>query len=219
MIYDLDRPDGRTVGGYRFEAPTAKTETARPAGSATEGSSCGLERHSLGAADRSAVERDAFEVPAVPDVPSLVPALERERLQSSQLAMLLDGIDLSRVRRPKHWVPPHPSPHQGESLISTGRWYQAPKTTTVRGGPKPSGSRRSSPRSSESPLGRPASPSGAVRRRTAYSRCAARRRAGVVQRAGPAKRRPRSQSGAQPFWTSLRFPGQYYDAETDLFQN
>jgi transposase len=32
------------------------------------------------------------------------------RLQSSQLAMLLDGIDLSRVRRPKQWVPPHPPP-------------------------------------------------------------------------------------------------------------
>ena len=46
------------------------------------------------------------------------------RLQSSQLAMLLDGIDLSRVRRPKQWVPPHPPPQTEESVISTGRWYQ-----------------------------------------------------------------------------------------------
>jgi RHS repeat-associated protein len=29
----------------------------------------------------------------------------------------------------------------------------------------------------------------------------------------------RFQTGAQPFWTPLRFPGQYYDAETDLFEN
>ncbi|WP_395831305.1 RHS repeat-associated core domain-containing protein [Archangium violaceum] len=29
----------------------------------------------------------------------------------------------------------------------------------------------------------------------------------------------RYQTGAQPFWTPLRFPGQYYDAETDLFEN
>ncbi|WP_232537697.1 RHS repeat-associated core domain-containing protein [Cystobacter fuscus] len=29
----------------------------------------------------------------------------------------------------------------------------------------------------------------------------------------------RYQTGAQPFWMPLRFPGQYYDAETDLFEN
>ncbi|MFP2928433.1 RHS repeat-associated core domain-containing protein [Pyxidicoccus sp. 3LG] len=29
----------------------------------------------------------------------------------------------------------------------------------------------------------------------------------------------RYQVGAQPFWTPLRFPGQYHDAETDLFEN
>jgi RHS repeat-associated protein len=29
----------------------------------------------------------------------------------------------------------------------------------------------------------------------------------------------RHQTGAQPFWTPLRFPGQYHDAETDLFEN
>jgi len=66
------------------------------------------------------------------------------RLQSSQLAMLLDGIDLSRVRRPKQWVPPHPVSNEGGGMISTARWHQAPKTTTVRGETKPNGSRRSS---------------------------------------------------------------------------
>lgn len=29
----------------------------------------------------------------------------------------------------------------------------------------------------------------------------------------------RFQTGAQPFWTPLRFPGQYHDAETELFEN
>ncbi|WNG48195.1 RHS repeat-associated core domain-containing protein [Archangium minus] len=29
----------------------------------------------------------------------------------------------------------------------------------------------------------------------------------------------RYQTGAQPFWIPLRFPGQYHDAETDLFEN
>lgn len=29
----------------------------------------------------------------------------------------------------------------------------------------------------------------------------------------------RYQTGAQPFWTPLRFPGQYHDEETDLFEN
>ncbi|MFP2930506.1 RHS repeat-associated core domain-containing protein [Pyxidicoccus sp. 3LG] len=29
----------------------------------------------------------------------------------------------------------------------------------------------------------------------------------------------RYQTGAQPFWTPVRFPGQYHDAETDLFEN
>ena len=66
------------------------------------------------------------------------------RLQSSQLAMLLDGIDLSRVRRPKQWVPPHPVSREGAGVISTGRWHQAPKSTTVSGESKPSGSGLSS---------------------------------------------------------------------------
>jgi IS66 Orf2 like protein len=72
------------------------------------------------------------------------------RLQSSQLAMLLDGIDVSRVRRPKQWVPPHPPPQTEESVISTRRWYQAPRTTTARGGTRQSASGESSPASGKS---------------------------------------------------------------------
>lgn len=31
---------------------------------------------------------------------------DRVHIDASQLAMLLDGIDISKVRRPKHWRPP-----------------------------------------------------------------------------------------------------------------
>lgn len=46
------------------------------------------------------LERGRFRIPRLP-------AEQRTlRLESSQLAMLLDGIDYSRVRRPKGWQPP-----------------------------------------------------------------------------------------------------------------
>ena len=34
-----------------------------------------------------------------------------------------------------------------------------------------------------------------------------------------AREHRRYEIGQQPFWTPLRFPGQYYDAESDLFEN
>jgi transposase len=39
-------------------------------------------------------------------LPHLPPEQRSLRLESSQLAMLLDGIDYSRVRRPRRWAPP-----------------------------------------------------------------------------------------------------------------
>jgi transposase len=39
-------------------------------------------------------------------VPLPKPGATRLRLDSTQLAMLLDGIDFSRVRRPRVWMPP-----------------------------------------------------------------------------------------------------------------
>ena len=44
----------------------------------------------------------------------------------------------------------------------------------------------------------------------------ARSKTGVV--AGSYEYR-RYENGQAPFWTPLRFPGQYYDAESDLFEN
>ncbi len=46
------------------------------------------------------LERGRFKRPA------LCVHGERVELEASQLAMLLDGIDLSRVRRPARWTPP-----------------------------------------------------------------------------------------------------------------
>lgn len=113
------------------------------------------------------LEQGRFRLPAFRD------GALGARLQSSQLAMLLDGIDLSRVRRPKQWVPPHPSAEGQGGMISTDRWHQAPKSTRVRGGMKPNGSPRSSPRSrSDSSSSRVSSPpSSATSSVSAARRC------------------------------------------------
>lgn len=71
------------------------------------------------------------------------------KLDSTQLAMLLDGIDLSRVRRSKKWAPgDRQSP---ESLISADRWRventsASGKSATKRSPP----STRNSPQSTRS---------------------------------------------------------------------
>jgi len=46
------------------------------------------------------IERGRFRMPSVTDDQTTV------RLDATQLSMLLDGIDYSRVRRPTHWMPP-----------------------------------------------------------------------------------------------------------------
>jgi hypothetical protein len=63
-------------------------------------------------------------------------------LDGTQLAMLLDGIDVSRVRRPKKWNPPTGDRLSQQSLISTARWQSdAPAGSTTASGA------RSTPRS------------------------------------------------------------------------
>ena len=72
-------------------------------------------------------------------------------LESSQLAMLLDGIDVSRVRRPKKWAPQVGDRQPADSLIYPGRWRQARRarlSTNASGARKPRRSKNSSPRSS-----------------------------------------------------------------------
>lgn len=60
------------------------------------------------------------------------------QLDATQLTMLLDGIDLSHVRRPRKWSPEVAEGirQAPESLIYPGRWQPAhrAKSTTASGG-------------------------------------------------------------------------------------
>jgi transposase len=44
------------------------------------------------------------------------------KIDATSLAMLLDGIDLTRVRRGKKWIPPAGDRQEPQNLISTPRW-------------------------------------------------------------------------------------------------
>ena len=48
------------------------------------------------------LEKGRFRLPPLPEEQATV------RLEPSQLALLLDGIDYSRVKRPPRWSPPRP---------------------------------------------------------------------------------------------------------------
>ena len=61
------------------------------------------------------LERGRFRLPSLPK------GQESVQLESTQLTMLLDGIDYSRVRRPPRWQPPrHVGSDRSESQ-KTGR--------------------------------------------------------------------------------------------------
>lgn len=86
------------------------------------------------------LEAGRFRVPAVEDDDQAL------RIDATQLAMLLDGIDVSRVRRPDKWSPPHGGDRQeGRSLISTAQWRRA--STTASGKSAASSSKAKSVRS------------------------------------------------------------------------
>ena len=88
------------------------------------------------------LEQGRFRMPAVePDALGV-------QLDSTQLAMLLDGIDYSHVRRPKKWAPPEQKDRQGAgSLIKPERWKRLPRIIAAPGARK---RRRSAPRSRSS---------------------------------------------------------------------
>jgi transposase len=81
------------------------------------------------------LERGRFRVPAVTD-----DALGLQ-LDSAQLTMLLEGIDYSRVRRPRPWEPPEENWAEDRqrtgSLIKPGRWQLSPKSIAVSGASAP----------------------------------------------------------------------------------
>jgi len=84
------------------------------------------------------LEQGRFRLPSVPEDALGI------QLDATQLAMLLDGIDYSHVRRPKRWSPPQ-SGQQTQSLIYPSRWHRSMKSIAVRGGRRRSASSKSSP--------------------------------------------------------------------------
>ena len=81
------------------------------------------------------LEKGRFRIPQSPEGTLGV------SLDGTQLAMLLDGIDTSRVRRPARWTPPTEGDLIGsKSVIKESRWPSSLKTTTARGEKRPSGS-------------------------------------------------------------------------------
>ena len=66
------------------------------------------------------------------------------QIDSTQLAMLLDGIDVSRVRRPKKWAPldVEGSRQMPRNLIDPTRWQVSERRTTVFGDKRPMASVR-----------------------------------------------------------------------------
>jgi transposase len=70
------------------------------------------------------------------------------QLESTQLAMLLDGIDVSHIRTPKKWSPEGDRQKDG-SLIFPDKWTSArrAKATTASGKERRRRSKASSPRS------------------------------------------------------------------------
>jgi transposase len=85
------------------------------------------------------LEQGRFRIPAVSDDALGV------QLDGTQLAMLLDGIDYSHVRRPKRWAPPQIG-QAPRNLIYPSRWQRSPKTIAVRGARKLRGLRKKSRR-------------------------------------------------------------------------
>lgn len=83
------------------------------------------------------LEAGRFRRPAITDDAKSV------KLDSTQLAMLLDGIDLSRVRRTKKWSPG--DRQTGQSLISAARWHAEHANTSVSGKSDTKRSRSSTP--------------------------------------------------------------------------
>lgn len=75
------------------------------------------------------LEQGRFRLPAFHD-----DALGAQ-LDSTQLAMLLDGIDVSHVRRPRKWAPPVVEGDRQipSDLIQPERWHVSPRRTTASG--------------------------------------------------------------------------------------
>jgi transposase len=106
------------------------------------------------------LERGRFRVPSIPAGALGV------SMDGTQLAMLLDGIDLSRVRRQARWAPPDEGDRvEARNVIQQGRWPASPKTTRANGATKRRSCGPSSTRSKPSSRSSPGTSSGTARRR------------------------------------------------------
>jgi transposase len=126
------------------------------------------------------LEQGRFKLPDVQD------GALGAHLDSTQLAMLLDGIDLSHVRRPKKWKPPEEEGDRQipENLIEPRKWQRANRRITASTARKPRGSaassRTSKPRSTSSTT--PSSGRRAKSSRASKSSYAAARRSRAKRR-------------------------------------
>lgn len=74
------------------------------------------------------LEKGRFRIPEVPKGALGV------TLDATELAMLLDGIDASRVKRPAKWAPPVEGARQAsESVIQASSWLPFRKSTNAAG--------------------------------------------------------------------------------------
>lgn len=87
------------------------------------------------------------------------------QLDATQLSMLLDGIDVTHVRRPSKWAPPPGTDAiaVSGSLVFPNKWQSSMRRTAVHGERRPSASRERSLRCAASTSNsKPASPSCSV---------------------------------------------------------
>lgn len=87
------------------------------------------------------LEQGRFRLPAIAE------GALGARLDATQLAMLLDGIDLTHVRRQKKWAPPeqHGDRQVPRDLINPDRWQLSPRRTNASGATRRSASGAKSP--------------------------------------------------------------------------
>jgi hypothetical protein len=95
-------------------------------------------------------------------VPNIREGLHGAVLDATSLTMLLDGIDLSRVRRPKKWGPPQEVDRQdAKNLINPDRWQLSERRTRASGRTRRTASARAMPNSNIASSSSSATSSGA----------------------------------------------------------
>lgn len=83
------------------------------------------------------LEKGRFRLPALPD------SVRGVQLDSTQLTLLLDGIDVTHVKRPGKWAPPPTGASRADfaqgALLNAHAWQPSLKTISASGGTRRSG--------------------------------------------------------------------------------